>query len=72
MTQHEAHTSNIVMSSKLTIVCSDVYALFDPSASHSFVSLRAVVSLGLIAYRLECPFWSSWPKCNPSLVESIC
>ena len=72
MTQQEANTSNTMVSSKLTIGCSDVYAFMDHGASHSFISPRAVDSLGLIASRLECPLWVSGPKCDQSMAETVC
>ena len=48
MTQQEANTSNTVVSDNLIIGCSDVYALLDPGASHSFIAPRAVERLGVI------------------------
>ena len=65
MTQQEANTSNTVVSGNLVIGCSDVYALMDPGASHSFIAPRAVERLGLIVSGLECPLWVSGPKCDP-------
>ena len=49
-----------------------MYALMDPGASHSFIALRAVERLGLIISELECPLWVSGPKCDPSVVVSVC
>ena len=72
MTQQEANTSNTVVSGNLVIGCSDVYALMDPGASHSFIAPRAVERLGLIVSGLECPLWVSGPKCDPSVAESVC
>jgi len=72
MTQQEANTSNTVVSSNLIIGCSDVYTFMNPSASHSFVSSRAVDRVGLMASGLECPLWVSGPKCDPSMAESVC
>ena len=72
MTQQEANTSNTVVSGNLVIGCSDVYALMDPGASHSFIALRAVERLGLIVSGLECPLWVSGPKCDPSVAVSVC
>ena len=42
MTQQEADASNTVVAGNLIIGCSDVYALMDPGASHSFIAPRAV------------------------------
>ena len=72
MTQQEANTSNTVVSCNLVIGCSDVYALMDPGASHSFIAPRAVERLGLIVSGLECPLWVSGPKCDPSVAELVC
>ena len=55
MTQQEADASNTVVAGNLVIGCSDVYALMDPGASHSFIAPRAVGRLGLMTSGLEFP-----------------
>uniref|UniRef100_A0A2C9W6D4 RNA-directed DNA polymerase n=1 Tax=Manihot esculenta TaxID=3983 RepID=A0A2C9W6D4_MANES len=72
VTQEEANTSNTVVSGNLNLGCSDVYALMDPGASHSFIASRAVERLGLMISKLECPLWVSGPKCDPSVAVSVC
>ena len=53
VTQEEANTSNTVVSGNLIFGCSDVYALVDPGASHSFITSRAIERLGLISSELD-------------------
>ncbi len=60
------------MSSNLCIRSFNVHTLIKIGASHSFVSLKVVLTLGLVVSILQCPLLVSGPKNDPSVMEMIC
>ncbi|KAJ1384308.1 Retroviral aspartyl protease [Sesbania bispinosa] len=56
MTRQDAQASNVVVTRTLSICSRETYVLFDPGATHSFISLSLPPQLG----KCSCVEWIGW------------